>query len=157
VAEVYPSADGQSSNFQIESKGVFGGAERQVKILIALPKAVEAIQVTHACADPNSTVQGTTISISADISSTYPISAVTATIRNSVGNVATITDFSCVGCTESGNKSGIFTAVWDTGGRPAQDYFVDIEAEDTLIVPNHIKCENISPNGMCGVPTCHPI
>lgn len=37
TARVFPDADGKSSDFEIESKGTFGGAGRQIKITINTP------------------------------------------------------------------------------------------------------------------------
>jgi len=166
-AEVYPSEDGKSSDFQIESKGVFGGSERQVEILISLAKAGEAIAITDACAIPNSNPQGTAIAISVNVSalSDYTVGSVTATIHDSIsggnfygadGNIVS-----------SGDPARFLSLSHDTNVDPINpdcpslahcdwnldwstsnlgSYYVDIEATDASCTPEEIEAKTCVPN-----------
>lgn len=161
VAKVYPSATGESSNFQVESKGSFGSAQRQVRVLISAPEAESAIKILNACAIPVSTPVGAEIVISADVTSNIqgdPIGSVTAKIHNSSGNqyydwkgVGTSGSSICTPGTDDcavlpldldnsvPNSCGTSTTgscykyTWTAPNALDQSYLVDVEAKDTVL------------------------
>lgn len=66
-ASVRPSADGKSSDFVINSKGVYADTERQIKTSLTVKHNEGAISIKDACANPKSYPQGYSISITANV------------------------------------------------------------------------------------------
>jgi len=88
TAKVYPSSDitstTENSNFEIKSLGNYGGAGRQIQISITPIKSKDIVQMSSACADPKSTGQAETVSISAKAT------IATLTGNDSIGSVVAI-------------------------------------------------------------------
>ncbi len=178
-AEVYPSGDGKSSNFQIQSLGAFGGAERQIEIIISLPKAGEAITIKETCVNPKSTEEGTSLNIAAQV----------VALSGTVGNVWAIVHDAPSGGTFYGldgmevasdsaerflplspdlnidpgnpNCTSLADCDWslDWSTSNVGVYYVDIKAidascveGDTSCTPNVKTCHSVSEYGICGEP-----
>ena len=86
TATVTPIEDGKSSNLEIKSKGSFNNVMRQIDINTEQLSTQQAIIIENACVNPETTWQGETIGISADISTTGTgdtITVVSAIIKKS--------------------------------------------------------------------------
>lgn len=153
-AEVYPSEDGKSSDFKVESKGSFGSAQRQIETLIASPKPGSGITIENACVVPVSTPQGQTIDISADVTAMVfgdTIGSVKAVVHDANGVTVANLSLSLYSGTY---MSGTWKYSWPTGSTLAKAYYVDIEATDTgFSKTNNLlydkKCKNIQPGALC--------
>jgi hypothetical protein len=161
TAQVYPDAiKPTNSDFEIDSKGISGGALRQIRLFINEAQSTEeAITIRNACANPKSTSQGTKIYICANVSamSGDAISSVTADIYYynlqrtkitavsgqslTLGLVTNDPDYSCT--------SDQYGYIWTTtGGTPTQTYYVDLDAKDAITpIPNEKKMIDIQPCG----------
>jgi hypothetical protein len=162
VAKVTPSTGAAGTNFEITSKGVFGGAQRQIEILLSAVQPAQAIDIQYACATPVSNPQGEVIDICATVNAPGgTISHVTADIYylNASGNKIMVATAQELGVNAvSICALGQYGLAWDTGvsGAPAQAYHVDIEAKDNAKVVDDEKCTDISPltSSICpAVPT----
>lgn len=151
TAFVKPSVDGQSSNFEIESRGVYGSSERLIKVSISKIKSEEAIIVKNACVNEKSVKQGDPIEISADIRTADPsntIGLVKATIKDSNMNVVPGGDGLLLQCEGGGCFSnGAWSTTWI--GDIVQQYYVDLYIEDTMNPKNTKTLYNILPIPLC--------
>lgn len=148
TASITPSSDGKSSIFEINSKGVFGSSERQIKTTVALENIEDAIVFEDACADPKSTAQGQTIAIKAHVTEKnlgVRIGTVTATIKDALGN--TFSTFDLTGYNDSGYQTPCSSAdcYWkeDWQTNQVQTYYVDLTATDTTADLNQKTVLNI--------------
>ena len=167
TAKVFPSNETgtiQNSNFEITSKGSFGGAGRQIKISISAVQSQEVIQITSACANPKSTPKGQSIDISAYVKvalqGTDTIASVTASVYDALGNYydangnivpaaspASKLPLSLVA--GSGDYSaGTWKYTWFTTlSTPTSSFYVDLDVFDSLATPNEKKLQKILPCG----------
>lgn len=156
--KVYP--DGESSDFEVESRGAFNGAQRQIEVLIPAPQAEEALRIQNACATPISTQQGYKVYICANVDATIPgdtigYGSVVATIRDSATHTAPGGDNLLLTLNLSTNDPNYpctpdeWGYIWDSGTNLAQAYYVDLEVHDTLNPPTDKKITSLKPYPMC--------
>ena len=145
TAKVYPTTDGNSSDFEIQSRGVYGGAERQIRIFITAKLPGSGISMENVCANPITTEQGQDIDITADVAVLFPganIGSVVAVIHTQSGTtIATVQLTLADGSTETGT----WTGTWSTASATSLAYYVDITATDTLDPPNIKTMRNVLP------------
>lgn len=151
IASVVPSSGGESTDFEIRSKGVYRTAERQIRVITKSAQvSAGAIKITNACANPKSSGQGTDITISAHVESTIAggtvISTVVATVKDTPlgGPVSGGTfDLTCQDspCTPSSDWAN----TWST--TTVGDYYVDITATDSEDPAAVTTLQNILPCG----------
>jgi len=145
IAKVYPTADGNSSDFEIQSRGVYGGAERQIRIFITAKLPGSGISMENACATPITSAQGQEIDIQADVAVLFPganISTVVAVIHTQSGT--TIANVP-LALTDGSTETGTWTGTWSTASATSLAYYVDITATDTLDPPNIKTMRNVLP------------
>ena len=177
TAKVFPSSNAlstsQTSNFEINSVGNFGGAGRQIKISISAIKAKDVIQIGEDCASPKSTGQGESVSIQANVSIGIPgndtIGSVTATVSDASGNCYNAQGTVAPSCSDPTaflpltNTTGNFASslwslspVWTTD--LVQEYYVSLTATDTLCTACSVSspCQTGSNccNGVCSTTDC---
>jgi hypothetical protein len=148
TAKVFPSSNAlsaaENSNFVIYSRGNFGGASRQIEILISALKPKDVIQIVNACANPKSTNDTTTITISANVSIGVPgndtIGSVVAKIYDAQGNYYATDGTPVFSASDPAASlpltslgSGNWQYAWSSNSRDhAAAYYVDLTATDTL-------------------------
>jgi Ca2+/Na+ antiporter len=125
---------------EIKSKGVFNNASRQVNITSQKVAPDAVIKIENACADPKSVQQDLEVKIKADVSSSLPdysISAVVATIQNSLGEIV-------ADAVPLSSSDGLYwETTWSTG--ELGTYYVSLTAEDSFDPPNFETQEDIQP------------
>ena len=157
-ASVFPSDEDTSANFQIDSRGTYSGAQRQIRVFNTFPSSQAVVNIADACANPKSRPQGFAITISANAYVAAPgtdsISSVEAYIHDSNGiyynldgtpasdstvHPAIQMKIDCQNpndpsCNYSSNK---WLLDWPSPGSvaPVQTYSVDISATDTQESP----------------------
>lgn len=160
TAQISPNGD--SSNFEIESKGIFNEAMRQIKIFNAeVQTEGGSLKIENDCAEPKSTPQGTKVYICANVSTTISgdtIGAVTADIYYYSGEdkiiVASDQDLTLGLTPESTNDPDYpcslnqYGMILPTDDKSSRAYYVDLSAVDTLETPNLVVAPAIPP---CGI------
>ena len=154
TAKVEPSSDGKSSNFEIQSRGTFGGTERKIETMVATAKNQGPIEIQDACAEPVSSAQGDGVSISARVSIASPgqadfIAAATASIYYYSGANAVYVNSHIpleLDASTGNHSDGTWSAIWNSGSNLPKDYHVDITATDTTAGPNTQSCINLWPH-----------
>lgn len=154
TAKVYPASDG-TSDFEVVSKGSFGVAERQLKIIITAATPEAAIIVKNACATPSTTYQGTTINISTNVSATTSgdsIGKVVANIYDAQGNLVSGGGNLSLSLVSGNYTSGNWQYCWHTDQTTtAQSYFVNIKAQN-YDDSKEITLTDIQPYPFCVAP-----
>lgn len=153
-ARVFPSEDGKETNFEIESKGFFADASRQIKIVMAKVEPESAITIERAYANPPCNPRGTKVYISAYITPNIPgdtIASVVANIHDGRGNfIPGATGIVLKPSNGVYDGPDLWSGSWSSlPTSPMQGYYVDIEVIDTLNPPNIIKKTNIPASGIC--------
>lgn len=143
------------TDLYIRSKGVFGGASRQIEIKLAAPQTQGAINIANACANPKSTAQGLQIKISAVISTiaigdTIDGDRVTARIYyyNSSGDVVTVASNLHLVPLNGNYIFDTWEYNWNSGSSIPHTYYVDLDVFDTLDPPSEATLIKMPPCGM---------